>query len=211
MTFHQLTMLFVALIAITNPLGNLAIFTSLVSGQSNSEQRKIALQSALAIFIILAVTAWCGTWILQLFGITLPAFECAGGLIIVLLGLHMLNGQSFSSQHYTAAEHQTSVNKNSIAVIPMAIPLVAGPGAMTTLIVHAQKFHSTSALLEIIALCFCISLILAVTFFMAAAIKRVLGDSGIKIASRIMGLVLVAIAFQILGEGLRALLPGLAG
>lgn len=209
MSSHQFVLFFIAMLAITNPIGNLAIYISLMADSTVQEQRKTAIKSAIAIFIIMLIVTWVGSWILKLFGITIGAFETAGGLIIILLGLNMIHGESFSKQHHSDNEHKSAQKKDSIAVIPMAIPIVAGPGAITTIIVHSHQYHNILDLGLISLLCFVISLILGIAFYFSNWAHKILGDSGTKIASRIMGLILTAIAFQMLGNGLVAMMPGL--
>jgi len=205
---------FVAMLAIMNPVGNLAIFIGLTARKSAKSQRSIALSSAIAIFVILLLVVWLGDAILSFFGITAAAFETAGALVIILLGLSMLRGHDskagHSHLHHSEEEDKAAKSKDSVAVVPLAIPIVAGPGAITTIIIHAHQIHSVMDKAIVSGICFGLSLILYIAFFFAAPINRVVGVNGIKIATRIMGLILTAIAFQMLGDGLKLLLPGLA-
>lgn len=139
--------LFVALIVITNPIGAIAIFTSLTADNSLQQQRHEAIKAMIGIFCILTVVAWSGDLILSAFGISESAFEVGGALIIVLLGLSMINahnGKAHSEQNHSKEEHRQAVQRESIAIIPLSLPLVAGPGAITTLIIHANKMGGGS-------------------------------------------------------------------
>lgn len=206
--------LFIALLAITNPIGNLAIFIALVSDISPAMQRKTAIQAGLAIFVILAIVTWVGPFLLAFFGISSSAFETAGALIIILLGLSMLNGHDHaaghSAMHHTPDEAKAAKQKESVAVVPLAIPIVAGPGAITTLIVHTHATASIFDKMIVTVLCAILAMILFLCFYFSSWIQKYVGVNGIKVATRIMGLILVAIAFQMLGDGLKHLLPGLS-
>lgn len=205
---------FVAMLAIMNPIGNLAIFIGLTSSLSKAEQHKLALHSALAIFVILLIVVWIGALMLSFFGISPAAFETAGALVIILLGLSMLHGHDndsgHSSMHHSQDEQKAAVAKDSIAVVPLAMPIVAGPGAITTIIIHTHALNSVFDKVIVSGLCLSLSVILFISFYFASNVNRVIGVHGVKIATRIMGLILMAIAFQMLGSGLKALLPGLA-
>ncbi len=214
MNFAALFSFFIAMLAITNPIGNLAIFIGLVSDQTAQQQKQTARAAAIAIFVILILVTWVGNYLLEFFGISAAAFETAGALIIILLGLSMLKGhdnsQGHSALHHTAAEDAAAKMKKSIAVVPLAIPIVAGPGAITTIIIHAQQLNSVLDKVGVSIICAIISVILFICFYFSSRIHRLLGENGVKIATRVMGLILTAIAFQMLGQGLIKLLPGLA-
>jgi multiple antibiotic resistance protein len=199
----------VALLTITNPIGNLAIFASLTGDRDDAQKKAIATKSALAVALILVIVTWSGSYILDLFGISVPAFQTAGGLIILLLGLAMLHSQT-SAMHHTPDEQAAAETKDEIAVVPMAIPIVAGPGAMTTIIVQSHQTDTIVDRLLVTAVCLGISLLLLLAFRFAAPIGRRLGVSGINIVTRIMGMVLSAIAIGMIASGLKQLFPGWA-
>lgn len=212
MNWHMVMTFFIAMIAITNPIGNLAIFISLVSGSSVKEQKKTALGASVAILIIFILVVWTGSLILAFFGITASAFETAGGIIILLLGISMLNAHNnqsgHSSMHHTDEEQKAAKKKDSVAVVPMAIPLVAGPGAITTIIIHTHIMKTVIDKLIISGICVVLAVIIGVCFYFANVINKVVGVNGIKIATRIMGIVLSAIAVQMLAEGIVGLFAG---
>ena len=199
----------VAMLAITNPIGNLAIFAGLTGSKSPAEKKKTALVAGAAIMIILLIVTWSGELILRGFGISIPSFETAGGLIIALIGLAMLHAKT-SSIHHSPEEHEEAKTKDSVAVVPIAIPIVAGPGAITTIVVAAQKFGTTEDKIIISVVSIAISILLWACFYFSGPVSRLLGVTGINIVTRIMGIILAAIAFQMMTDGLKALLPGLA-
>lgn len=200
------------MLAITNPIGNLAIFISLVSGRSLKEKKKTAINAAFAIFIILVIIVWAGTYVLSFFGISPAAFETAGAIIILLLGLSMLHGHDdkvgHSSMHHSEEEQKSARKKDSVAVVPLAIPLVAGPGAITTIIIHTHALHSLMDKVVVSGICAILSIILFVCFYFSNIISKIVGVNGIKIATRIMGIVLSAIAIQMLSGGIIGLFAG---
>lgn len=201
MTSSQFIHFLVALLAVTNPLGNLAIFLGLTSTNTPKEQKRIALKTSLSIVIILLITVWLGTGILTFFGIHLPAFELAGGLVIILLGLSMLRPHSQASQKTSAKD------KESIAVVPLAIPIIAGPGAITAIIVATKNLPGILDRVYFSLGCVLVSLLIYLVLHFSSFISRLLGEEGIKIATRIMGLLLVAIAMEIIISGITTLLP----
>jgi len=197
----------VALITITNPIGNLAIFASLTTDRDDAEKKRIAAQSAIAVAVILVLVTWTGSFLLDIFSISVPAFETAGGLIILLLGLAMLHSQP-STMHHPAGDEE-SEQKQSVAIVPLAMPIVAGPGAITTIIVRT---HSADTILDrvlVSVVCLVVALLLLLAFRFAAPIGRRLGTSGINVVTRIMGMVLSAIAIGMIASGLKQLFPGL--
>ena len=203
--FHFL----VAMIAITNPLGNLAIFIGLAGDRSEEAQRKIVKQTTLAIFIVLLVTTWCGSFILRLFGISIPAFEIAGGIVITTIGFSMMHAKTSHTAH-TPQEHTEAQSKENISVVPLAIPIVAGPGAMTTLILATQQHQSLFDKFSYSLGCFIIAIIIGISMFFSGPIHHMLGEAGIKIASRIMGLILIAIAVGMVLHGIKVQYPMLS-
>lgn len=199
----------IAMLAITNPIGNLAIFASLTGDKSLLEKRQIAFVAGIAILIILIIVTWSGDLLLKAFGIDIASFEIAGGLIIALMGISMLHAKT-SGIHHTPDEHEDAKTKQSVAVVPIAIPLVAGPGAITTIIVNTHQFPTIEDKVFISCVSIGIALILWLAFYFSAPVSRLLGVSGINIVTRIMGIILTAIAFGMIANGFKALFPGLA-
>ena len=205
MTLAQLSTFAVALFAIANPIGTIGVFLGLTADQSNAERNKTAVSTFAACTIIFLLFIWTGDIVLAAFGISLAAFQAAGGFIVVLVALSMLNAKISPMQH-NEAEAQEAQQKSAVGVVPLAIPILAGPGAITTIIVHSNKFQAFGDRLEMSAVGVGISLSILISYLCANFISRVLGAIGINIATRLMGLVLAAIGFDIMGEGVRTLL-----
>ena len=209
MSEAEITTFAVAMLAITNPIGNLAIFAGLTGDKTTEEKKKTAFVAGLAILIILIIVTWSGELILQAFGIDIAAFETAGGLIIALIGLSMLHAKT-SGIHHSPEEREEAKTKDSVAVVPIAIPIVAGPGAITTIVVQVQKSGTIEDKLIITVVSIAIAFLLWLCFYFSGPVSRLLGVTGINIVTRIMGIILAAIAFQMLANGLKTLYPGLA-
>ena len=214
MDINLLLTLFVALFAMTNPVGSLAIFAAMTTDRTAQERKKIALQSSIAIMIILIVVTWAGSAILSFFGISAAAFEVGGGLVIVLLGLSMMNGHNnsksgHSSLQYDSKEHEEALEKDNVAVVPIAIPIVAGPGAIITIIIHTHALHSVGDKFAVSGICIILSVIIFIFFYFSSYIIKIMGESSMKIVTRIMGLIIIAIAFSIIAQGMLTLFPGL--
>jgi len=205
MTTAELTRFAVGMLAVTNPIGNLAIFAGLTAERSESERRTTAITCAVAVLILFLAVTWAGDLILKAFGITLAAFEGAGGLIVLLLGLAMLHSRT-SAMHQTAAEADAAGNKDSIGVVPLAIPIVAGPGALTTIIIQGTKFPGIPSRIEMSLVALGISVLILVAFLASSMISRWLGTAGINIVTRIMGIILAAIGVDMIGSAVRGLL-----
>ena len=197
-----------ALFTILNPIGNTALFVSLVAGRSKAQQHAIALRCTIAVAVILVVTVWLGEQILDFFGVAIPSLEAAGGLIIGSVAMTMLYSQ-------TEGIHGSGVSSDeepgeSIAVVPLAMPLVAGPGAIATVIVNTQKNQGIEANVKMTLVCLALSAVIAVCFLSSGPITRLLGKAGLNLVTKFMGLILLAIAVGMIASGVKGLLPGLA-
>ena len=199
----------VSMLAITNPAGSLAVFLGMTNDKTESEKKKIALTTTLTILIVLLLILLLGLSILKVFGISLPAFQITGGLIILLRGLDMLHFEENPiSQSANELNFQSKTVKASIAVVPLGIPIIAGPGAMTNVIIFSRHFSHFSDKIMICGGIFLVSFIVGGTLFFATYIGKIIGDTGIKITTRIMGLLLAAIAMSMIMNGLSELFPG---
>jgi MarC family membrane protein len=205
MNTAQFTTFAIGMLAVTNPIGNLAIFAGLTAERSESERRATAITCAAAVLVIFLVVTWVGNLVLKAFGITVAAFEGAGGLIVLLLGLAMLHSKT-SAMHHTEAEAEEAERKDSIGVVPLAIPIVAGPGALTTIIIQGTKFPGIAAKIEMSLVGLGISVLILVAFLASSMISRWLGTAGINIVTRIMGIILAAIGVDMIGSAVRGLM-----
>ncbi|MEZ4752067.1 MAG: MarC family protein [Bdellovibrionota bacterium] len=197
-----------ALFAIMNPATAIPVFLTVTEGRSAAEQRRIAVTAAIAVFVILLVAALFGKQLLTLFGISIASFEAAGGIIILLMSLSMLRAES-SRVHHSSEESQEGSQSDNPAFFPIAIPLLAGPGAISTAIIFSERLSSASGIVIIGIGIAVMALVLALSLSLAGRIAGVLGKTGMNIVSRIMGMILAAIAVEMIASGLKTLLPGL--
>jgi multiple antibiotic resistance protein len=201
--WHEYMKMFIGMLVILNPMLVVPVFISLTEAQSDRERLVNARRTAVAVGIVLSVAALLGQQILDLFGISIDSFRVGGGLLILLMAVSMMHAKMSGAQH-TDKESEEAQNRADIAVVPLAIPLLAGPGAISTAIIYAHRdlawMHA--ALLGEIWLA-----ALAVWFTLRSAlpISRTLGTTGINIATRLMGLVLAAIAVEFIVNGLKGM------
>ena len=205
---HDLLTFAAAMLSVTNPVGNLAIFAGLTGGASAQEKRATARVTALAVAAIMLLVVWTGSYLLKAFGVSLPGLQMAGGVIIALMGLSMLRSKTSEMAH-TSEEHEEAKSKDSIAVVPMAIPIIAGPGAMTTIVLATHTHHAPMDRAAISGICLGVTAVIWLCLRFAGPVSDRLGVSGVNIVTRVMGIVLTAIALQMLADGLKAALPGL--
>ncbi|MDE2150483.1 MAG: MarC family protein [Gammaproteobacteria bacterium] len=191
-----------ALFAITNPLGVLPIFLGITGNLDATGRRRQARRAAATVFAILAVSALAGQWILQAFGISPPAFQAAGGLVIILMALEMLKGHPSPVQHDRSGVDDPADQ----IVVPFAMPMVAGPGAITTVItlsVTTKTYHLPLMALLASAL---VSASLWGLLLLASVRSNLISPRAQRILTRFMGLILCAVGFQIGLQGVKAFL-----
>jgi multiple antibiotic resistance protein len=205
---HEYLRFFVTLTAVVDPFLAVPFFITFSAQQS--EARRVALVRivAITVFAVLSVSVFAGEALLALMGASLPAFRVGGGLVLLLMALAMLNAQAggVRQSHDEARELE---DREMSGVVPLAIPLLAGPGAISTSIIAAEQ----GGVAHQLALVGCIALVCLLAWIVlgrAHAIAARLGTTGLNIATRILGLLLAAMAVQTMAEGLKALFPGLA-
>lgn len=205
---------FIATLAILNPIGNVPIFLEHVNDDSAEVQKNLAKLMALAIFVISLFFYFTGQPFLKVFSITIPAFRIAGGILIMMIGIRMLNGKSkFDNeglqQPATPANPFMEATKRlSNIIVPVATPIFVGPGTITTIILYAQKADGALTNLAMIVALAGACMIIGVVLFLSRWFFKIFGRNGMQIVSRAMGLILCAIAVQFVVDGVAQLLPG---
>lgn len=199
---------FISLLALINPVGAVPFFLSLTSAQSDAERRHTIRIASISVFCVIAVTTLLGQQIISFFGISVGSLEVGGGIIMLLMAINMLNAQ-IGNTRATAEERDEAESKNSIAVVPLAIPLLTGPGSISTVIVYAASAHHWYDRAGLIAIGAAIAVICFGALRLAEPIARWVGQTGINIGTRLMGLMLSALAVEFIVDGLKALLPNL--
>jgi multiple antibiotic resistance protein len=189
---------------LVDPFAALPTFLAVTAGQDSAKRIRTARKASLTAFVILSTFAIAGTYIFKMFGITLPAFEISGGIILLLIGLDMLEAKRSATQE-TNPETQSATEKDDPGIVPMGIPMLAGPGAITSVMVlvgQAETHWQMAAIFGSIAIT---AAICFVVLGSATRVATILGETGIRILVRIMGLLLVALAVQYFVNGLQDL------
>jgi multiple antibiotic resistance protein len=188
--------LFVALFSVLNPIGTVPIFVGLTQNDPKKERSRISLWTAINVFIILIVSFFIGQYVLLFFGISIDALRIAGGLIIVSSGFSLLSGKFTKKRGINKKAETEAQHRNDIALTPLAIPMLAGPGSISLLIAFYQEHNSTTEIiistLAILAIAVTIFIILRSAHYLA----KILGASGIIAISRIVGFIVIAIGIQ---------------
>ena len=206
--YTEYTKMLIGLIAIVNPIGAIPIFISLTSNLDTSERSAISRTVVYSVLIILLLSLVLGEWILKFFGISMSSFRVAGGILILLMAISMMHAKTSGAKR-TAEEKEESENKDSIAVVPLAIPLLAGPGAISTVILYTHKTSSIMHYFFVGLVVVCTTIILFLAFKSVPYISKYMSQTGINVFTRIMGLILAAIAIEFIANGVIGLFPTL--
>lgn len=196
------------LFTIVNPLGALGPFLAMTVGESKEKRCQTAGRASMVATGILAGCALAGAFIFSFYGITLPALKIAGGILLFFIAFDMINARP-SRTKQTAEEQSEGVQKDDIAVFPLGIPLLSGPGSIVSVFMLTDQANTVARQLALYGAIVIIGLVAYVTLREAHRLVRILGQIGINVFSRLMGVVLAAIAIQFVIDGIKAALPGL--
>ena len=202
---HWLTLFAAALFSITNPLGNVGVVAGLTSQVSAAKLKKIVLTSAIAILVILLISVWLGKAAMNFFGINLHELRTAGGLIVLIIGLNMLFNNTSHAQ--TEGEKRQSQEQENVAIVPIAIPIVAGPGTISLVIATASKHDAFADKVSMTVVCVMMTVLLWFAFSYAKVIAQKIGPNGMAVVTRVMGMILASIAMGMLATGIKGLFP----
>ncbi len=205
--FDELLLAFIAILPVVNPFSKPPIFLSITEGMTDNERKRQALKACIYAFVILLVSLLAGTFILEFFAISLPALQIAGGLLIARTGFQMLNPQK--EHHQTGAEEKEAREKEDISFVPLAMPLLSGPGSMAVMINLATEVTVWSEWLIIITAS---AVVCVITYFVLAQsfrLVRFLGLNGMNALSKIMGFLLLSLAIQFMINGVTSTLTHL--
>lgn len=192
----------VTLLVIMDPPGATPLFLSLVSAKPKQEQRKLAWQAAMTSFIVITLFAICGQWVLDYLKISLPALKGAGGLLLLLVALELLKGDGSREQGRSAG---------NVALVPLGTPLLAGPGAIVAIMLFVEEANrggcAVDKSLALALAVIIVHLIIGVTLMFSTKIVSVIKESGVELLARIAGLLLAAIAVEMLVSAIREFFP----
>jgi multiple antibiotic resistance protein len=201
--------IFVGMFVIVNPIGMAPFFLDMTEGLSPAAKRAVARLASITASGVLIGAALTGARLLAFFGVSLPAFRVAGGILILLIAIAMLQA-SPSRARQTPEEAAEATDKEKIAIVPLAIPLLAGPGAISTAILYANQAKGVRETIFLILTCVVVGICVYLVFRSSEKIGKTLGKTGINILTRLFGILLAAIGVEFITEGLVKLLPGLA-
>ncbi len=202
----------IALIAIVNPIGVVPFFIHFTQSLNGAQRQRTARVAAFSAFVVIAVSALAGLRIIDFFGISLASFQVGGGTLLLISSLQMLNARPAEARLDAVSDGDDKLDAgDSIAVVPLTIPLLTGPATISTVVIYAEKTRHWWEHAVLVGYGVVIGLTVWLAFSAADQISRVLGKTGINVMTRLMGLILAAIAVEVMADGLIKLFPVLAG
>jgi multiple antibiotic resistance protein len=200
----------ITLLAIVNPPAIIPFFIHDTQGFSRANRRHTVVVASFTAFLVIAASALFGIRILEFFGISLASFQVGGGMLLLTSALNMLNAKPAEAKPTTNAMQEGAEKAAmgaSIAVVPLTIPLLTGPATMATVVVYAERAHTALQMLTLVGYGVVIGAVTFICFALANPIARALGQTGINVLTRLMGLILAALAVEVMAGGLGKLFP----
>jgi multiple antibiotic resistance protein len=199
---------FVTLLALVDPLAIVPFFISLTASQSKAERLRTMRVTSVAVPTVIAITALLGDRIIGVLGISVPGFQVGGGIIMLLMALSMMNANIGATRNTQEETHEAE-SRSSIAVVPLTIPLLTGPATISTVIIYANRAKHWWEYAGIIGCGIIIGALTYLCFRLSGKIAKALGVTGINIATRVMGLLLAALAAEFIITGIVEMIPAL--
>lgn len=200
----------ITLLAIVNPIGVIPFFIHFTRNFTAAQRKKTVSIAAVTAFIVIAVSALLGLKILEFFGISLASFQVGGGLLLLMSSIQMLNAQPAESRAHDIDDGASRADSGaSIAVVPLTIPLLTGPASISTVVIYAEKTKHVWELGVLVGYGLIIGIATWLALSAAGRIGRFMGQTGINVMTRLMGLILAAIAVEVMSDGLMKLFPAL--
>lgn len=194
--------IFVPIFSVLNPLGSVPIFLALTAGYSPERLKSISIACAISVTVGLIVSAIMGRYILDFFHVSIDAFRIGGGILIMINALNMIKGKIAASK-MNSREFEKQKDTENIGIVPLAIPLLVGPGSISTAILYSKTFTSAQQWTVSIFVFILMGLIVYIVQFFAKKIKRFMGDVGVNVMTRIMGLILIALGAEFIITGIK--------
>lgn len=191
----------IALLAMVNPIGVIPFFIAFTQGFDRAQRQKTIRVAAFTCFCVIGLSALFGLKLIEFFGISIASFQVGGGALLLINSLQMLNAKSAESSSVDAGA------STNIAVVPLAIPLLTGPATISTMVIYAQKWPQWWQMATLVGYGAVIAGVVYLCFSAAGKIAKVMGPTGINIMTRLMGLILAALAVELLVAGLQELFP----
>ncbi len=196
---------FVTILVTIDPPGLAPLFLALTKGMNRSERQQVGLRASIIGFLVLALFAVAGAVILSVFGITLPAFRVAGGLLLFFIAFEMIFERRNERKEKSADAAITRDHIHNIAAFPLAIPLIAGPGAISATVLLSGSFDGIAGQVVLVGVILISIALTYLVFLLAERVDRFLGQTGRSILTRLLGVILAALAVQFVADGIRAL------
>jgi len=201
----------IALLAIVNPVGAVPFFIHFTQSFDRAERQRTIRISAFTAFVVIAASALAGLKIIEFFGISIASFQVGGGMLLLTSAISMLNAKPAENKPHDVSEGQEKLDAGaSIAVVPLAIPLLTGPATISTMVIYAQRTRHWWELAVLVGYGVVVGVATFLAFSASGRIARWLGKTGINVMTRLMGLILAALAVEIMADGLTTLFPVLA-
>ncbi|HXK00366.1 MAG TPA: YchE family NAAT transporter [Buchnera sp. (in: enterobacteria)] len=195
---------FISLCALVNPIGMIPIFASMTSNQTVLERNNTNFTANLSVIVILCTSLFLGNTILDIFGISINSFRIAGGILVVTIAISMLNGKLISDMKKKQNFTKSSISEN-IAVVPLAMPLIAGPGAISSTIVWSANYSGFANMLGCTIVIVLFAILCWLLFRAAPFFVHILGETGINVITRIMGLLLMSLGVEFIITGIKSI------
>ncbi|WP_339340677.1 MarC family protein [uncultured Psychrobacter sp.] len=207
----EIIKIILAFLVLINPFSALTLFLDLTRGYSMMNRRKVARIACLTIFITISFFTLVGETLLKALGISIGSFQLAGGILVFLIALNMMNGEGNpvkpDQENFDVEHVQDAPPTTAAAVVPLAIPMMIGPGGISTVIIYSSQVSGILQISAILIAGLLISIFCYLALMAAGRISRLLGDTGLNIMSRIMGMLLAAVSIEIIVNALRSLFP----
>jgi multiple antibiotic resistance protein len=201
----------IALLAIVNPIGVVPFFIHFTQNFSREQRARTIRVSAFSAFVVIALSAVLGLKLIEFFGISLASFQVGGGTLLLVSAIQMLNAKPSEGRQEDVSEGEHKVDAGaSIAVVPLTIPLLTGPASISTMVIYAEKTRHWWEVAVLVGYGVVVALITYAVFSASGRIAKALGKTGINVMTRLMGLILAALAVELLADGLQKLFPVLA-
>lgn len=206
--WHSWLHVLVGMVVVVNPLLAVSAFATLTRGEDSGQRRTTANRAGLTVLVVLSIAVLGGDSVLRLLGIDVPSFRLGGGILILLMAIDMLHARMSGARH-TDAEASVDQAREQLGVVPLGIPLLAGPGAISTVMIYAHGHVGLTDRLLLLAGVGVVAILVWLALRLGEPLVRLLGTTGLNIATRVMGLLLAAIAVEFMALGLKGLFPGL--
>ena len=205
MTLETLVNMFIVLFVVIDPIGVAPMFGALTRGGGQLHRRRMAIKGTILATVILLVFAGIGDWLLRTLGISFPAFKIAGGILLFLIAIDMVFARQSGGRSATEREEEEGKAKEDVSVFPLAFPLIAGPGALATILIMVSEAHGR--ILLYLGMIVVVLVVMGITLgclLLTNRLMKLLGETGANVVGRLFGVILAALAVQFVVDGVRA-------